>query len=219
MSISAPGSGPRSARSSPRSSTCPLPASRWCWAIPRGFPIRAPTIASETIQVAAVPLRKAAAQARQFLIARAAERLELAVAELAVDDGLIRGGDNRSVTYGELIEGETIRLELADEVPLKPVDSYRIVGQSMPRVDLPAKATGEAGLCSRHARARHAAWPRGAAALCRRRRRSFCRHQPDRGRRGLGPRYSGAGRGGDESAISSASSPSARKTRSRPPLS
>ena len=107
-------------------------------------PNQGATIASETIQVAAVPLRKAAAQARQFLIARAAERLELAVAELAVDDGLIRGGDNRSVTYGELIEGETIRLELADEVPLKPVDSYRIVGQSTPRVDLAAKATGEA---------------------------------------------------------------------------
>ena len=106
-------------------------------------PNQGATIASETIQVSAVPLRKAAAQARQFLIARAAERLDLALAELAIEDGLIRGGDNRSVTYGELIEGETIRLELADEVPLKPVDSYKIVGQSTPRVDLAAKATGE----------------------------------------------------------------------------
>ena len=40
-------------------------------------PNQGATIASETIQVTAVPLRKAAAQARQFLIARAAERLEL----------------------------------------------------------------------------------------------------------------------------------------------
>ena len=38
-------------------------------------PNQGATIASETIQVTAVPLRKAAAQARQFLIARAAERL------------------------------------------------------------------------------------------------------------------------------------------------
>src|SRR6202140_5807295 len=37
-------------------------------------PNQGPTIASETIQITAVPLRKAAAQARQFLIARAAER-------------------------------------------------------------------------------------------------------------------------------------------------
>ena len=42
-----------------------------------------------------------------------------------------------------MIAGETIRLELADDVPVKAVDAYRIVGQSVPRVDLPAKATGE----------------------------------------------------------------------------
>src|SRR6185436_1237429 len=42
-------------------------------------PNQGATIASETIQISAVPLRKAAAQARQYLIARAAERLELPV--------------------------------------------------------------------------------------------------------------------------------------------
>jgi nicotinate dehydrogenase subunit B len=106
-------------------------------------PNQGATIASETIQISAVPLRNAAAQARQFLIARAAERLGLPVEELLVEDGLIRGKDNRSVSYGELIASETIRLELADEVELKAFDAYSIVGQSVPRVDLPAKATGE----------------------------------------------------------------------------
>src|SRR6202521_5133206 len=106
-------------------------------------PNQGATIASETIQVTAVPLRKAAAQARHFLIARAAERLELPVEDLAIEDGLIRGRDNRSVSYGELIAGETIRLELADDVQVKAVNAYSIVGQSVPRVDLPAKATGE----------------------------------------------------------------------------
>ena len=106
-------------------------------------PNQGATIASETIQITAVPLRKAAAQARQFLVARAAERLELPIEDLVVEDGLIRGKDNRSVSYGELIAGESIRLELADDVPVKSVDAYTIVGQSVPRVDLPAKATGE----------------------------------------------------------------------------
>src|SRR2546425_9442429 len=106
-------------------------------------PNQGATIASETIQITAVPLRKAAAQARQFLIGRAAERLELPVEDLVIEDGLIRGKDNRSVSYGELIAGETIRLELADDVPVKSADAYTIVGQSVPRVDLPAKATGE----------------------------------------------------------------------------
>src|SRR6202158_1930837 len=106
-------------------------------------PNQGATIASETIQITAVPLRKAAAQARQFLMARAAARLELSVEDLTIEDGLIRGKDNRSVSYGELIAGQTIRLELADDVPVKSVDAYTIVGQSVPRTDLPAKATGE----------------------------------------------------------------------------
>src|SRR6202171_4630738 len=45
-------------------------------------PNQGPTIASETIQITAVPLRNAAAQARLFLLARAAERLELPTQEL-----------------------------------------------------------------------------------------------------------------------------------------
>jgi nicotinate dehydrogenase subunit B len=105
-------------------------------------PNQGATIASETIQISAVPLRKAAAQARQFLIARAAERLELPFEELAIEDGLVRG-HNRSIGYGELIGDDIIRLELADDVKVKSADAYRIVGQSAPRVDLAAKATGE----------------------------------------------------------------------------
>ena len=106
-------------------------------------PNQGATIASETIQITAVPLRKAAAQARQFLIARAAQRLELGVEDLTIEDGLVRGRDNRSISYGELIAGDSIRLELADNVQVKAVDAYTIVGQSVPRADLPAKATGE----------------------------------------------------------------------------
>ena len=145
-------------------------------------PNQGATIASETIQITAVPLRKAAAQARQFLIARAAERLEVPVEDLTIEDGLIRGKDNRSVSYGELIAGETIRLELADDVAVKDVSAYthrRAIGAAR-------RSAGEGdrrtGLCPRHARARHAARPRGAPALCRRRCRPVRRHQPDRGR-------------------------------------
>jgi len=106
-------------------------------------PNQGATIASETIQITAVPLRKAAAQARHFLVARAAERLDLAVADLTIEDGLVRGRDNRGVSYGELIGDERIRLELADDTPVKATDAYSIVGQSVPRIDLPAKASGE----------------------------------------------------------------------------
>jgi nicotinate dehydrogenase subunit B len=106
-------------------------------------PNQGATIASETIQISAVPLRQAAAQARRFLLARAAERLELPADDLGIEDGLVRARNNRSVSYGELIGDDTIRLDLADDVLVKPASAYSIVGQSVARVDLPAKATGE----------------------------------------------------------------------------
>lgn len=105
-------------------------------------PNQGATIASETIQITAVPLRKAAAQARHFLMGLAAQKLELPESELIVEDGLIRG-HNRSISYGELIADDQVRLELADDTPVKSVEAYKIVGQSIPRIDLPAKATGE----------------------------------------------------------------------------
>lgn len=106
-------------------------------------PNQGATIASETIQITAVPLRKAAAQARACLLARAATQLGVSASELSVEDGLVRGPHNRVLSYGELIGDDTIRLELADDAIVKSVDDYQIVGRSVPRVDLPAKATGE----------------------------------------------------------------------------
>ncbi|WP_315718886.1 MULTISPECIES: molybdopterin cofactor-binding domain-containing protein [unclassified Bradyrhizobium] len=106
-------------------------------------PNQGATIASETIQITAVPLRKAAAQARAFLLARAATQLGLAENELIIEDGLVRGPNNRVLSYGELIGDDIVRLELADDVTVKSVDNYQVVGRSVPRVDLPAKATGE----------------------------------------------------------------------------
>lgn len=106
-------------------------------------PNQGATIASETIQITAVPLRKAAAQARHHLLARAVERLNVGADDLTIEDGLIRGPGNRTLSYGELIGDDTIRLVLAEDVAVKPVDNYNVVGRSVPRVDLPAKATGE----------------------------------------------------------------------------
>ncbi|WP_170149683.1 molybdopterin cofactor-binding domain-containing protein, partial [Rhodoplanes roseus] len=123
-------------------------------------PDQGPTIASETIQITAPALRRAAAQARHVLLARAAEKLGVPAPDLVVEDGVVRrrataatlgegtddvgaGGDNRFVTYGELIGDERIVLALAEDVPVKPVSEHRIVGRSQPRVDLPAKATGQ----------------------------------------------------------------------------
>ncbi len=107
-------------------------------------PNQGATIASETIQVAAVPLRRAAATARHALVARAAGLLDAPPDTLAVVEGVVGvPGGNRHLSYGELVAGERIRLLLDEAAALKPVAEYRIVGQSTARIDIPAKATGE----------------------------------------------------------------------------
>ncbi len=61
-------------------------------------PNQGATIASETIQVTAVPLRRAAAQARHALVALAAEAMGVPAADLAVEDGTVwRVGGNAAL--------------------------------------------------------------------------------------------------------------------------
>ena len=103
-------------------------------------PDQGPTIASETIQVAAVPLRRAAAEARRALLGMAAARL--GTAALTVADGVVSDGAGGRLSYGELLRGAREVLPLEGDAPLKPVGEYRVVGQAVPRVDIPAKATG-----------------------------------------------------------------------------
>lgn len=108
-----------------------------------------PTIASASIQISAVPLRRAAAQAREHLLTRAARHWGVSADVLRVRDGVVHfanGNDPRTLPYGALLRGQHVRLELAapdQPVKLKPAAEYRLVGQGAARVDIPAKATGE----------------------------------------------------------------------------
>lgn len=88
-------------------------------------PNQGPTIASSSIQIHGEPLRRAAAQARAWLDAHAG------------DGGGVAGAI-------AALAGRHVDLLLDASTPTKPVAEYRVVGQSLPRVDIPAKATGEA---------------------------------------------------------------------------
>jgi nicotinate dehydrogenase subunit B len=108
-------------------------------------PNQGPTIASATIQISAVPLRCAAAQARQTLMDLAARHFSIAAEQLSTDDGYVfitAAPNERRVSFAELITGRRIALELDLSVCVKDVATYRIVGRSSARVDIPAKATG-----------------------------------------------------------------------------
>jgi nicotinate dehydrogenase subunit B len=107
-------------------------------------PNQGPTIASDSIQTAAQPLRHAAAQACAALRELAAERLDVPPAGLVMRNGRIttRDGD-RGVTWAALLGDRRMRLPLNSSQPVKAVSEYRLVGRPQARVDIPAKATGQ----------------------------------------------------------------------------
>ncbi|MFI5109795.1 MAG: xanthine dehydrogenase family protein molybdopterin-binding subunit, partial [Terriglobales bacterium] len=59
----------------------------------------------------------------------------------ALLDHMIGGG--KQATYGELIGGKNFSLKLDKNAPLKDPATYKIVGQSVPRYDIPPKMTGQ----------------------------------------------------------------------------
>jgi len=92
------------------------------------------------------PLRQAAATLRETLRAEAARVLnQPADALVARDGGFELAGDpGTRVSYGELVASAAKWQIPENQVPLKPPSEYRFIGQSLPRVDLPSKVTGEA---------------------------------------------------------------------------
>ncbi len=107
-------------------------------------PNQGPTIASTSLQLHAQPLRAAAAQARAWLVAAAATRWALPIEPLRTQAGRVIAPDGRQLDYAELLAGHHVELMLALATPTKPAADYQLVGQSVPRVDLLAKATGAA---------------------------------------------------------------------------
>lgn len=90
-------------------------------------------------------LREAGATARQMLLAEAARRLGVPLAELDTDgEGfVVHATGGARLAYGELAAGAA-SLPVPDRVALREPARWRFIGQRVPRVDLPAKVTGAA---------------------------------------------------------------------------
>jgi CO/xanthine dehydrogenase Mo-binding subunit len=89
-------------------------------------------------------LALAAATAREALVRLASKRLGLPVDQLVAVDGTVRARANptRRVSYGELVAGRRFEITLDSEAKRKPAADWTVLGTSLPRVDLPALATG-----------------------------------------------------------------------------
>ena len=102
------------------------------------------TAGSQSVENSGTALRLAGAEVRAILLDLAAKKFGVAADTLKVADGTITTSDGRKVSYGELAKDADLKREATGKVAPKPAAQHRLVGQSLPRVDLPAKVTGGA---------------------------------------------------------------------------
>ncbi len=89
------------------------------------------------------PLRRAGATARLLLIAAAAQRWRIDPAQCRAENGCVLGPEQRSFTYGELVDAAA-KLPLPTDIPLKTPQQYKLLGTPARRLDTPAKVNGRA---------------------------------------------------------------------------
>jgi len=96
---------------------------------------------SSTVSDAYEKLRVAGAVARATLLAAAAQKTYIDVADLKTRDGAVLFPDGSSISYLELAP-VAATIEPVKEVSLKPASDWRYLGKDMQRLDIVAKSTG-----------------------------------------------------------------------------
>src|SRR5215471_10558190 len=90
-------------------------------------------------------LAQACATAREALKKLASTRLAVSADLLDVKDGVVslKSNATQKVTYGALIGGKKFNLALDAGARRKPASEWTILGKPVPRLDIPAMATGQ----------------------------------------------------------------------------
>lgn len=99
---------------------------------------------STSTKEAYLPLRKAAACAREMLVTAAASQWGVAVSECTTDGAKVfHKASNRELTYGALTT-KAAHLPVPEEPRLKAKSQYKLIGKTTRRVDARAKVDGTA---------------------------------------------------------------------------
>ena len=98
---------------------------------------------SNSVSDAWVKLRTAGAQARSMLISAAAHTWGISANDCHAEQGTIVGAHGKSLTYGELAAAAS-KLPVPKDVKLKERAQFKLIGQSLPRLDTPSKVDGSA---------------------------------------------------------------------------
>jgi isoquinoline 1-oxidoreductase beta subunit len=89
-------------------------------------------------------LRNAGAMARAMLVAAAAAEWNVPPASLTIERGVVRHApSNRQATFGDLA-AKAASQPAPDKVALKDPKDFKLIGQKLPRVDIPGKTNGTA---------------------------------------------------------------------------
>jgi CO/xanthine dehydrogenase Mo-binding subunit len=102
------------------------------------------TAGSHSMQDSGTAIRNAAAQARVLLIDAAAALLQLPPGQLNAKDGAVVADDGRRLRYGELVGSQLLHVSAQPQSTLIAPSHRRLIGQPVPRVDIPAKLAGGA---------------------------------------------------------------------------
>lgn len=103
------------------------------------------TVASESIQDLYLPVRKAAASLRETLRNMAARKFKMNEDQIQLVEGGFRiNATGKVLSFGEIVRGhQRIKLLDSSKISLKP-GKGNMIGQSVPRLDIPAKIDGTA---------------------------------------------------------------------------
>jgi nicotinate dehydrogenase subunit B len=102
------------------------------------------TAGSQSMQNSATAIRNAAAQVREILVAEAATRLGVPASDLRAGGGAVLAPDGKRLGYGELVSDTLLHVEAQPKSKLKDPKSFKVIGKSFPRIDIPGKVTGGA---------------------------------------------------------------------------
>ena len=96
------------------------------------------------MQDSGTAIQNAAAQVRVLLVAEAARRLDLPAEDFRTENGAVIAPDGRRLGYGDLVAADMLHVQAQPTSKLKDPATFKVMGQPLPRVDIPAKVTGGA---------------------------------------------------------------------------
>jgi len=112
--------------------------------IARNLPLQVTGGSSTVRATGQMGMRVAGAAARSALIATAAKRFGVPEAELtSANSQVVHAKSGRALRYGELA-AEAADMTLNGEPKFKDPKDYRLIGKSIPRLDIPGKVNGSA---------------------------------------------------------------------------